>query len=140
LYEAGEILSVSYNTSAFPSEEQLVADLREALELYTALRIDGGWTAEDDLLSIADGDGLNITLTQAKTYKQHRSIERQPKHVEAVKKVLGMKCMGCDRSMSEVYGQVGNGLIHAHHLTPLSRMAEGAAIELDPRTELNLDS
>jgi 5-methylcytosine-specific restriction protein A len=36
--------------------------------------------------------------------------------------------------MGEVYGPIGEGLIHAHHLTPLSSLADGETVELDPRT------
>jgi 5-methylcytosine-specific restriction enzyme A len=37
--------------------------------------------------------------------------------------------------MAEVYGPLAEGLIHAHHLTPLSNLAEGTAIALNPRTD-----
>jgi 5-methylcytosine-specific restriction protein A len=135
LYEAGAVLGVEYDTSRIPDEGRLTADLQEALTLYLAVQNEGGWAAEDELLTDAAADGLQANLTQAKRYKQHRSIERQSKHSRAVKKALGTKCMGCTRELADVYGPIGQGLIHAHHLTPLSRLADGVAVQLNPSTD-----
>lgn len=135
LYEAGEVLGVAYDTSRFPDEEGLTADLQEAIKLYFAAQAEGGWAAEDEILADADADGLDLNLTEAKRYRQHRSIERQSGHSRAVKRALGTKCMGCNRELSEVYGPAGEGLIHAHHLTPLSALADGTVVKLDPKKD-----
>ena len=76
-----------------------------------------------------------FSLIEAKRYRQHRSIERQSKHSRAVRKALGTKCMGCERELGDVYGPIGEGLIHAHHLTPLSRLADEATVQLDPDSD-----
>jgi 5-methylcytosine-specific restriction enzyme A len=75
------------------------------------------------------------SVIEAKRYRQHRSIERQAKHSIAVKKALGTTCMICDHAMGETYGPIGAGLIHAHHLTPLSRLADGEVVHLDPSAD-----
>ena len=135
LYAAGEIGSVRYETKSLPPESELVADLAEALRLYRFLRKEGGWAAEDEVIQEADGDGLSVTLSQAKRYRQHRSIERQSGHAKKVKEALGTRCMGCDLEMEDVYGEIGRGLIHAHHLVPLSNLENETEVRLNPRKD-----
>lgn len=135
LYAAGEIGSLRYETNNLPPENELIADLSDALRLYRFLRKEGGWAAEDELIQEANGDGLSVTLPQAKRYRQHRCIERQSGHAKKVKDALGTKCMGCDLEMNDVYGEIGKGLIHAHHLVPLSELEDETAVQLNPRTD-----
>jgi 5-methylcytosine-specific restriction protein A len=136
LYEMGHVVGAAYDTSKLPSEEHLLDDLQEALRLYAFLKQQGGWASEDDLLKDAESDGLvKPTLSQAKQYKQHRSIERLSAHARAVKKALGYRCMSCDSNLEEIYGPIGKTLIHAHHLTPLSALDDGVLVHLDPKKD-----
>ena len=135
LYEAGEIASVRYLTSDLPMESDLVADIAEALKLYRALKLEGGWASEDEMMQDAENDGLTVTLEQAKRYRQHRSIERQSGHSKKVKAILGTRGMGCNREMRDVYGEIGDGLIHAHHLVPLSKLEGETKMRLDARKD-----
>jgi hypothetical protein len=93
------------------------------------------WIPEDELIREAEEDGLTLPLIQAKNNKQHRTIERSQSHARKVKKVQGYVCRGCDRSMADVYGAPGLNLIHAHHLTPLSHLADGSTVRLDPKSD-----
>ncbi len=132
LYEKGQILGVAYDTRALPDDAELTADLHEALALYDMAQKKGGWAAEDEIIKEAANDGVNTSLDEALKYRQHRSIERQSNHAARVKKLQGTRCKGCDRDMVEVYGEIGKGLIHAHHLTPLSKLAVTAEpVKLD---------
>jgi 5-methylcytosine-specific restriction protein A len=135
LYEAGEVLSKRYDTSVLPDEKDLVSDLQDALALYNILKLEVGWIAEDEILKEAEEDGLILALTQAKNYKQHRGIERNSSHSRQVKKLQGYTCKGCARSMVNIYGDPGKDLIHAHHLTPLSQLADGSTVSFDARTD-----
>lgn len=135
LYSAGEILSVEYDAKTIPDDKQLNADLSEALSLYQKLRSEGGWTADDEIILDAKADGLEVTLEQAKQYRQHKSIERNPSHSKTVKKILGTRCMGCQLEMADTYGTIAKGLIHAHHLTPLFQLKLGVTVKLNPRTD-----
>lgn len=132
LYQPGIVLGVEYQTDSLPSEAELRKDLAEALVLYRHLRISGGWSADDEIMVEAREERGSQTLAQAKIYRQHRAIERQSSHSKEVKKCQGTRCKGCDKDMADVYGEVAQGLIDAHHLTPLSRLAEGTIAHFDP--------
>jgi 5-methylcytosine-specific restriction protein A len=132
LYEAGLIVGIEYDIKSLPSDHVLTADLLEALQLYSALSVDGGWSADDDLLRAALADEAAETLAQAKIYGMHRAIERQASHSKKVKKKLGTRCMACKFELSEIYGAVAKGLIEAHHMTPLASLADGEKVHFDP--------
>jgi len=46
----------------------------------------------------------------------------------------GCQCAVCDMSFSEVYGEIGDGFIHVHHLTPLGSI--GDSYTVDPVRDL----
>jgi len=131
LYEAGEVLSRTYDTTSLPSDAELTRDLEEAVRLYRALRANGGWAADDDMVREAHDDGAGQSLKEAKRYRLHRSIERQAGNARKVKSAQGYRCKGCEKKMDEVYGSLASKVIHAHHLKPLASLENDAEIELD---------
>lgn len=135
LYELGAVAGVEYPASALSSATEMAADLAEAVGLYRTAIAQGGWAADDDIEREALDDDVPDALTQAKVYRVHRSIERQPSHSKLVKKVLGTQCMGCDLRMEAVYGPAAAGMVDAHHLTPLSSLADGSVVTFDPRND-----
>jgi len=46
----------------------------------------------------------------------------------------GLRCSGCDMNFSDIYGPLGEGYIHVHHLIPISQIGE--AYEIDPIKDL----
>jgi 5-methylcytosine-specific restriction protein A len=46
----------------------------------------------------------------------------------------GTACMACDLDFGQMYGDIGDGYIHVHHLTPVSQMGPGYRV--DPVKEL----
>ena len=48
--------------------------------------------------------------------------------------VLGYSCMACGFNFEQTYGDIGEGFIHVHHLTPVSQMGEGYVV--DPTRDL----
>lgn len=46
----------------------------------------------------------------------------------------GIRCLACGQRLQDVYGDVAKGLIHVHHLVPLSSI--DAEYELDPEHDL----
>lgn len=46
----------------------------------------------------------------------------------------GFSCHGCGQNMKEVYGPLGEGVIHVHHIVPLSLM--GGPYRIDPLSDL----
>ena len=133
LYEDSCVLAAVYDCANLPSEQVMVADLQEALDLYDILRREGGWVAEDAIVEEANADQVpDKGLTHLKRYRQHRTIERDPGHAKEVKKRQGTCCRGCDFEMSEIYGSPASGIVDAHHLVPLSTLDDGAIITFDP--------
>ena len=133
LYEMGSVAAKRYDAQSLPSEDEMVADLHEALDLYARLAGEGGWDAEDSIMQDAKDDGIaGDGLVQAKRYRQHRAIERQASHSKKVKAAQGCRCRACELEMSEVYGDLATGMIDAHHLTPLAGLADGQVVTFDP--------
>lgn len=46
----------------------------------------------------------------------------------------GFTCRGCDNDMASIYGPLGEGVIHVHHIVPVSKME--VAANLDPINDL----
>ena len=133
LYEAGCVLGTVYDARKLPSDDEMAADLLEAVSLHRAIFQEGGWAQNDEIMKEAASDlGFKPSLVQAKRYRQHRSIERHAHHSFAVKRAQGTRCKGCDFEMSSIYGQAGIGLIDAHHLRPLASLADGETVTFDP--------
>ncbi|WP_284640788.1 HNH endonuclease [Paenibacillus silviterrae] len=63
-----------------------------------------------------------------RVYRQHRVIERNPNLIKAAKeyhkkRMNGeVKCMVCDFSFKEKYGQIGEDFIEGHHTMPISEI------------------
>jgi predicted HNH restriction endonuclease len=75
---------------------------------------------EDDELSFPEGREI---------YKLHRSKERNKSLIDLVKKTAlnrdnKLRCQVCKFSFSEIYGDLGEGFIEAHHIKPLSELSE----------------
>ncbi len=133
LYEAGCILGKAYDTRQLPSNEDMVADLREAIDLYAHLKRSGGWVAEDTIVEEAEGDQIaDQSLKQSKTYRQHRTIERDAGHSRQVKARQGTRCRACEFEMADIYGAAAVGMCDAHHLVPLRTLEDGAIVTFDP--------
>ena len=136
LYEAGCVLGKEYDTRSLPSDQEMIADLVEALDLYAHLRSEGGWAALDSIVEEAKEDQIpNEGLRHFKTYRQHRTIERDQGHSRKVKKKQGTRCRACDFEMADVYGERAVGMCDAHHLMPLSALEDGETVTFDPEKD-----
>lgn len=131
LYEAGQVLTREYDTSALPDESELRADLVEALALYRAVLQAGGWTSDEVIIEEARDEAGIETLTQAKLYNQHRRVERNSSHSKRVKDTQGSTCKACGIDPATVYGELAANMVDAHHLKPLSALEEGQTITYD---------
>jgi 5-methylcytosine-specific restriction enzyme A len=63
-----------------------------------------------------------------------KRYERSKINRVACIEINGVKCKVCDFNFSSRYGDIGEGFIHVHHITPLSAM--GGSYVLDPTTDL----
>jgi 5-methylcytosine-specific restriction protein A len=48
--------------------------------------------------------------------------------------VLGHSCLACGFNFEKTYGDIGEGFIHVHHVTPVSQMIAGYVV--DPARDL----
>jgi 5-methylcytosine-specific restriction protein A len=62
-------------------------------------------------------------------------VERSPEARARCIELHGHRCAACGMDFAEIYGAEFEGLIHVHHLHPVSR-AKGHARHVDPRRDL----
>lgn len=62
------------------------------------------------------------------------TYERNPKLRRQALAIHGYRCLGCDLEMSERYGPYAKGLIHVHHVQPVSTYE--APKTIDPSVDL----
>lgn len=66
---------------------------------------------------------ISVSIYERSTYARQRCIEH-----------YGCRCAVCDFDFEKVYGELGSGFIHVHHLKPLSEIRE--EYEIDPISDL----
>lgn len=80
-------------------------------------------------------EGLARELSEgARITVQVSRIERDPAAREQCIRIFGTVCSVCGFDFSRVYGEIGLGFIHVHHLKPLA--ATKAQRKVVPRTDL----
>jgi 5-methylcytosine-specific restriction protein A len=60
--------------------------------------------------------------------------ERSRLNRAACIELQGSRCLACDFSFRDAYGEIGDGFIQVHHVTPISRI--GLNYIVDPLTDL----
>ena len=70
----------------------------------------------------------------AKTEIIINAYERNPKARAACIAHYGCKCTVCGFDFEKIYGEIGKGRIHVHHLTPIGKV--GKEYEIDPKKDL----
>ena len=63
-----------------------------------------------------------------------RRYERSRLNRAACIEIQGVRCIVCDLSFRELYGAIGEGFIHVHHLESVSTLVEGTVV--DPARDL----
>jgi len=126
-YEAGSICAKFYEVDNIPNDEVLENDLKQMLEYYFVLSSGEllrteNTTKEDDELQYEDTSLI----------KEHKRIERNQKLAKKAKEVHGYICQICSFCFTNVYGEIGDKFIEAHHLIPLSKL-KGKKIKMNSR-------
>jgi 5-methylcytosine-specific restriction protein A len=127
-YESGNIYAAEYG-DPLPSQAQLEDDLTRLLLLYQAL-IEG----RDQVEQKGDTpESASASHLEARKYRWHRRAERSRSLAAEAKKIHGTRCQvsACGKDLSDIYGELGEGYIEAHHLTPFASL-EGRPTELNP--------
>lgn len=128
-YEAGHALGKSYHLAELPEEDELAIDLRKLVQVYRSLTFRGGLDqAPEDLRRDVP---IDEAILEQRRYRLHLRIERNSAASRMAKAHHGTRCQACDLEFSERYGTIGEGFIEAHHLKPLSSLADGAIVSYD---------
>lgn len=130
-----------YQIDGMPSDEELADDLMGMLSIYAELVRKGGLEfaqQDDDLLGLKQtGELPRGTVDGAKQVLEHKRFEtrkRNSKLIAEVKRNLGYACAACDFTFGDMYGRLMAQYIEAHHLIPISTVADGG-VELCPTEE-----
>jgi 5-methylcytosine-specific restriction protein A len=67
-------------------------------------------------------------------FQKIKKYERSRYNRALCLKYYGFKCRGCGIEMETKYGPVGSGVIHVHHIIPVSKM--GGSYQLNPIKDL----
>ncbi len=141
-YEAANIAAFYYPSGAIPEDEQLFGDLHRMLALYRDL------VEANDYLAATDNPGDGATggafgetpadaapdadlAIEAKQLRWHLRAERNPNLARDAKRIHGTTCAVCGFNYGERYGELGDGYIEAHHLTPFAELSDRPT-QLDP--------
>lgn len=62
------------------------------------------------------------------------SYERNPKARQLCVEYWGLSCSVCEINFEKLYGEIGKGFIHVHHLIPVSQIGE--LYQVDPINDL----
>jgi predicted HNH restriction endonuclease len=79
-------------------------------------------------------DELESYLEGSKTQRYVTTYERDSRYRQQALAIHGLKCKACDVDMGERYGGYAHGLIHVHHVVPVSTYE--APKPIDPATDL----
>jgi putative restriction endonuclease len=79
-------------------------------------------------------DSMGIFREGAVRQVSVNAYERDPKARQKCLDYYGLNCSVCNFNFGKVYGRLGEGFIHVHHLRPISEIAE--EYEVDPVKDL----
>lgn len=132
-YEIGHIVGKGYEKGNIPTTDVLISDLSEMLKLYDLSLARGGWEGFDQIDS--DLESNDQSLEEKRRIRFHKVIERNQRLAKEAKKIHGYKCEACGFDFEQVYGEIGEDFIEAHHKTPISRLPLDGSIRLSPRDD-----
>ena len=139
-------VQVSVELGGRPPEEAFSSELPwRSLEIEAAKRVASKPSEEDlynaitDCASICVGSVLALVTVEelresvtavgavegGLTRVEVNRYERSPANRAACIAFHGCHCKGCGFSFREAYGELADGFIEVHHLTPVSAMGEG---------------
>lgn len=126
-YQAGNICAKYYDAKNIPSEEVLVSDLRNLLQVYELL----SYNETVPVGAAPDDEETNFFIEDLRKFRQHKRVERNARLAKEAKRIHGYTCKLCGFNFKQVYGEIGREYIEAHHLTPISKL-KGKKLLLDP--------
>ena len=111
-YEAGNIIAKYYPKENLPDSDTLKKDIRLFLKLY------------NDLVYVDDSidEVIHNKAFERKQIRFHQRIERNSYISKKVKAIKGYQCEACEMEFKDIYGEIGEKFIEAHHLQPISEI------------------
>ena len=109
---------------------EMRSEVAEALEKL-------GWvTSKNPVLRVFPDEVNETEIFQEGAVRQIlvNAYERSPQARQKCIDHYGESCFVCEFNFGEVFGELGKGFIHVHHLLPLSEIAE--EYEVDPVKDL----
>lgn len=114
-----------------------IKGFKSILTRKSLIRVGGKWYASDD----TGPSSITEEIFQPERYVEGASTrvavnayERNRKARAACIKHYGASCAVCDFNFEKVFGAIGRGFIHVHHVVSLSEIAK--EYELDPIRDL----
>ncbi|MBX3047270.1 MAG: DUF3578 domain-containing protein [Anaerolineales bacterium] len=138
MYEPGHTLGKLYTANKFPSENELVMDLLDMVDLYRKAKFSGGTDDLNAIIQISEESGeysSDFSLEEKRRLTLHRRIERNHRLALLAKKIHGYKCQVCSFDFFAEYGELGKEYIEAHHLIPLSSLDVDRPAFLSPERD-----
>lgn len=138
MYEPGHTVGKFYRASQLPSENELVMDLLDMVDLYKKAKFLGGTDDLNAIIQISEEPGeysSDFSLEEKRRLTLHRRIERNHRLALLAKKIHGYKCQVCGFDFFAEYGELGREYIEAHHLVPLSSLDVDKPAFLSPERD-----
>lgn len=112
------------NSSELPSGK---FNAVEAKNYLTRLKFQVSDRRENRKIKIAAEDEESAYPEGRERYKKHRSLERdsrivKSKKIKRLKKTGKLQCDVCSFDFKEMYGEIGEGFIEAHHSVPVAEL------------------
>ena len=140
-YEYGFAFGKEYNRTNLPTEDELISDINNIIDLYAISIIRGGTdmdlSGEDYQPEIFENNE-KMDISEIKKYSYHRRIERNSSNSKKVKDLLGYTCEACEFNFNHFYGKIGEKFIEAHHNVKLSDLPEGKRVKLDYKNDFSV--
>ena len=113
-------LSLQISKSYFSVENEFPALSSALLDfmcivLYLLVE-DVEWAGENSALGEKEGSKSSAVINKYERSRYNRAL---------CLKYFGFTCRGCGELLAEKYGPLGIGVIHVHHIVPISQMGDG---------------
>jgi putative restriction endonuclease len=125
----GRLYQFSSQTTAYKAGTPDLFESVDGLEANTGRwRLKGRSSAPDDTDMVLDEAEVDVEAAEGRRrLRVHLGRERSRRLIKAFKDSLtSFACEACKTDLGEVYGDLGQGYIEAHHRLPVARLEEGA--------------
>ena len=129
----GRLYQFSSQTSSYRPGTPDLFESVDGLEANTGRwRLKGWQSAPDDADVVLDEAEVDVEAAEGRRrLRVHLGRERSRRLIKTFKDSLtSFACEACKTDLGEVYGDLGEGYIEAHHRLPVAQLEEGATTKL----------